>query len=350
MKYLMNLRTVITCCCIAILAAGAPHPMSAQKRKSAGQAQSAQSRPLPAVVVVSVKNSETVPATISGKVDAAFALAMFASEKFRSIPFAVRDSVLGVMRQETSDVTAGALAQRLGAEQVAFVTVNRLQNILRVAVSCRYGKDFEQLREGIGYAVLKYRKGSEDSILYDPSLLLAIQRAFALSQADTLMYAKVERDMRAIPAKLLAPTHLEFVEKVGTTSTLFEPKQKPIVAYDAMQTMFIAAKDHPLYVPLDVDTRDSIYALANLYEVENENPPNVLELRVLFQVEIRTCLMAKLTQENETDLSLEMKLCEILSDGNLRLLRQEKSMLSGDKLADLRKGIQRLTKKILRER
>ncbi len=35
---------------------------------------------------------------------------------------------------------------------------------------------------------------------------------------------------------------------------------------------------------------------------------------------------------------------------NLRLLRQEKTLLTGDKLADLRKGIQRLTKKILRER
>lgn len=346
----MKLRTILVYFLAAIPIVGTFHPLAAQKQKPAKQEQAAKSHPLPAIVVVNVKNSETVPAAISGKVDAAFALALFASDKFRSIPFAVRDSVLNVMRKENPDVTAAALATRLGAEQVAFVTVNRLQNILRVAVSCRYGSDFGQLREGIGYAVLKYRKGAEDSILYDPSLLLAIQRAFALSQADTLMYAKAERDMRAIPAKLLAPTHLEFVEKVGTSSTLFEPKQKPIVAYDAIQTIFVAAKDHPLYVPLDIDTRDSIYALANLYEVENANPPNTLELRVLFQVEIRTCLMAKLTQENESDVSLEMKLCEITSDGNLRLLRQEKTLLTGDKLADLRKGIQRLTKKILRER
>jgi hypothetical protein len=305
---------------------------------------------LPAVVVVSVKHGDNIPAAIERKVDAAFALALFASEKFRAIPFAVRDSALTELRTRHADVTAAQLAGHLGAAQAAFVTVNRLNNILRVAVSCRRGQNFGELTEGVGYAVLKYRKGSQDSILYDPPLLQAVQRAFAAAQGDSMMYRRADADMRVFPAKLLVPTHLEFVEKFRTASPMFEAEKKAVVAYDAVQTIFTAAKDHPLYVPLDVDTRDSVYALANLFEVENANPPNVLELKVLYQLEVRHCILSALTQETVSDLTLTMKLCEITPDGNLRLLRNEKTALGGDKIADLQKALKHLTRKILRER
>lgn len=305
---------------------------------------------LSAVVIVNVKLGANVSDAVIRKTDAAFALALFASDKYRLIPFADRDSVLAEMRKENPEVTAAQLAQRLGASQAAFVTVNRLQNILRVSVSCRYGQNYSELREGIGYALLKYRRGGEDSILYDPALLIAAQRAFAASQGDSMLYRKAEREMRVFPAKLLVPTHLEFVKKVETTSTLFDPQKKPVTAYDAMQTIFLAAKDHPLYVPLDVDSRDSVYALANLFDVENANPPNVIELKTLYQLEIRHCLMSKLTQETKDDLTLEMKLCEITPDGNLRLLRGEKTALAGDKIVDLQRALTKTTRKILRER
>ncbi len=305
---------------------------------------------LPAIVVVNIQRGDNVAESIVQKVDPAFALAMFASNKYRSISFAERDSVLTLLQKENHDVTASLLASHLGAQQIAFITINRLQNILRVSLACRYGPNYAELREGIGYALLKYRKGSEDSILYDPSLLIAIQRAFAAAQGDSMMYRKAEMDLRVYPAQLLAPTHLEIKQKVETTSLLFNPMQKPVVAYDAMQTIFLAAKDHPLYVPLDVDTRDSVYALANLYDVENANPPNVLELKVLYQLDIRQCIMSELTLETRDDIVLKMKFCEIMPDGNLRLLREEKTMLAGDKVSDLQKALAKTTRKLLRER
>ncbi len=324
--------------------------MIAAAQSSAQTKQIPPTESLPAVAIVNVRLGANIPEAVIRKTDAAFALALFASDKYRLIPFAERDSALASMRRENPDVTAAQLAQRLGAAQAAFVTVNRLQNILRVSVSCRYGQNFADLREGIGYAVLKYRRGGEDSILYDPALLIAAQRAFAASQGDSMMYKKADRDMRVFPAKLLVPTHLEFKQKVGTASTLFDPQKKPVTAYDAMQTIFLAAKDHPLYVPLDVDTRDSVYALANLYDVENANPPNVVELRALYQLEIRHCLMSELTQETKDALSLGMKLCEITADGNLRLLREEKLAVDGDRVKDLQRALTKITRKILRER
>ncbi|MBK9249445.1 MAG: hypothetical protein IPM69_15350 [Ignavibacteria bacterium] len=318
-----------------------------QRKKKPVKKKKATIETIKRVVVASVQLGDNVPSTLERKVDAAIGLACFASNRYSSISFAMRDSVVKKLQNEGKDASALEVATELKADRIVFLQINRIANILRVELAVNSGDKFAQTSKGEGYSLLKYHQ-NDTSIIYDPSLLEAIQRAFAAAEKDSMMFAAAEKDMRVFPAPPLAIVGIEFKDSLKIISKLFDLKSQPVNGYDAVLTIFQAAKESTKYAVFDMDTRDTIYALENLVYVENNQAPSVVELKVLTKFGIYHCITGSLSRTEESTV-LTLQLCTISTNGALTKIRAERAIISDeDNISELRQSLTRLTRKLLK--
>lgn len=299
------------------------------------------------VVIAAVQTGVNVPATLEYKLDAAFGLACFASGKYTAISYAARDSAARSLEAQHKEPTALTVARELRADRIIFVQISRIANILRVQVASAKGENFAQTTRSEGYSLLKYHR-DDSTIIYDPSLLEALQRAFAGAEGDSMMYAKAESDMRVFPAPPLAIVGIEFRDSLKTRSKIFDVQQQSVTGYDAVLTIFQTAKASNKFTVFDMDTRDTIYATSHLEYVENNKPPSVAELKILRDYGITHCITGMVLR-NEQNTVLTLQLCSISPTGKLTKVRAEKGVITDeDSIAEFRQVITRLTRKILK--
>ncbi len=299
------------------------------------------------VVIAAVQTGLNVPTSLEYKIDAAFGLACFASGKYTAISYAARDSAARSLEAQHKEPTALAVAKELRADRILFVQISRIANILRVQVASAKGENFVQTTRSEGYSLLKYHR-DDSTIIYDPSLLEALQRAFAGAEGDSMMYAKADSDMRVFPAPPLAIVGIEFRDSLKTRSKIFDVQQQPVTGYDAVLTIFQIAKESNKFTVFDMDTRDTIYATSHLEYVENNKPPSVAELKILRDYGITHCITGMVLR-NEQNTVLTLQLCAISPTGKLTKVRAEKGVITDeDSIAEFRQVITRLTKKILK--
>ncbi len=319
---------------------------SQKAKKKAAEEKKTSKTALLRVLVASVQTGPNVPASLDRKVDAAMGLACFASNHYAAISFAARDSVVQKLQSEGKEPSALAVATELKADRIVFVQINRIANMLRVELASSKGEKFAETGKGEGYSLLKYH--TDTSIVYDPSLLEALQRAFAAAEKDSLMYLVAEKDMRVFPAPPLAVVGIEFRDSLKIISKIFDLKSQPVNGYDAVLTIFQTAKESSKYAVFDMDTRDSIYALENLVYVENNKAPSVVELKVLYKYGIQYCITGSISRTEESTV-LTLQLCAITPDFTLKKIRAERAIISDeDSIAELRQSLTRLTKKLLK--
>ncbi len=333
--------SILLCCSFAF----GQNKQQSPKPKSAATVTVNNSVRMRAVIAV-VQLGSNIPSTLEYKLDAAFELACFASGKYSAVSFAARDSAARTLVTQSKDPTALAVAHELQADRLLFVQISRIANILRVQVASAKGENFEQIRRAEGYALLKFRQN--DTILYDPTLLEALQRAFAAAEGDSLMFAKAESDMRVFPAPPLAIVGIEFRDSLKTRSKIFDLKQQAINGYDAVLTIFQTAKASNKFTAFDMDTRDSIYSISQLMYVENNKPPSVAELKILQNFGITYCITGMIARTEENTI-LTVQLCSISPNGGLKKIRAERGVITDeDSITEFRQVLTRLTKKILK--
>ncbi len=319
---------------------------SQSRKKKPGKEKKTSKTALLRVLVASVQTGPNVPAALDRKVDAAMGLACFASNHYSAISFAARDSVVQKLQNEGKEPSALAVAAALKADRIVFVQINRIENMLRVELASSKGEKFAETGKGEGYSLLKYH--TDTSIVYDPSLLEALQRAFAAAEKDSLMYLVAEKDMRVFPAPPLAVVGIEFRDSLKIISKIFDLKAQPINGYDAVLTIFQTAKASAKYAVFDMDTRDTIYALENLVYVENNKAPSVVELKVLYKYGIQHCITGSISRTEESTV-LTLQLCSITPDFTLKKIRAERAIITDeDSIGELRQTLTKLTKKLLK--
>ncbi|RPI65915.1 MAG: hypothetical protein EHM43_12070, partial [Ignavibacteriae bacterium] len=86
--------------------------------------------------------------------DRAVGLAFVMSERFAYIPMATRDSIVTARHGEKW--TAAQTAAEVGATAMAFVTVARFVNLIRVEIVLMSGPDYKQRQTGVGYASIRH--------------------------------------------------------------------------------------------------------------------------------------------------------------------------------------------------
>lgn len=278
------------------------------------------------------------------KAEAAFHLACVLSQKYINIPLTYSDSLANLLKHKDIKLQIETVADSLKADQIAFIHIDRFENILRTEISIVKTNDVKNVSTGDGYALLHYIKSGNQPLL-DPTLLQSTQRAFAVAEEDSMMYVKLDGDLKVVPAKTLVIGGLEY--KIGTN--LFPKWQifdnKVLTSYDAVETIFQEAKNSMNYVTFDVPTRDSIYALFNFYYVENDHSASPLEIEALDKFDVDNYLSGEI-KKLKKGAEITLNLYNIQSK-QLKKIKSVNALLEKDDIDEFRKVLSDLVKKLI---
>ncbi len=278
------------------------------------------------------------------KADAGLVAAVKLSQKYSIAPIAVRDSLAKTLTENGKKPTAKNIAKIMNADKLIFMTINKLKNMIRVEIAAKGPDPASKASRGIGYALVRYKHKRDNSPLTDPTLLNAIQRAFAASMGDSSMYSHLEGDLQVYPARTLVIGGLIFQNDSRYRDwELFDYKE--INSYDAVETIFEAATASKKYVPYDVATRDSIYAMYNMYGVENYKSPSTFELEALSELEVQSYITGMFTRTEE-GATIELYLADI-EESRLEINKSAAGSINDDDIEEFRSELQKLTRELL---
>ena len=279
------------------------------------------------------------------KFDAAMSFAAKLSGKYEYISFYERDSIATLLKSENKPATPLELGKALGADQALFVRVDQFKNILRTEILSVSASDTNVRSRGEGMANLKYRNDKDEAEVYDPTILTAIQRAFAVAQHDSLMYDTIPGHLGVKPVPSLVVGGLAYsTEKKAVDWDIIT--RKVVTSYTAAESIFSAAKDSKDYITYDIDTRDSVYTLFKLYAVENYNFPTAAEISALKRFSIQYMVAGYINHSGD-DLSIKLALFDI-SGNEIKRIAQEEGLLKEDSIKEFEKTIVAITKKLLK--
>ena len=280
----------------------------------------------------------------TAKVEAAFNLACVLSQKYINIPIAYSDSLASILKAKGIKPQIETIADSLKADQIVFIRIDRFEHVLRAEISMVKSNDINNVSTGDGFSLLHFME-KDNTPLYDPTLLQAIQRAFAVAEKDSMMYAKLDGDFKVIPANSMVVGGLEYTigENLLPKWQIFE--NKVLTSYDAVETIFKEAKNSMNYVTFDVPTRDSIYAMFNLYIVENYRSASLLEIEALDKFDVENYLAGQIIKLKK-DAKIILTLYKI-KDKQLKPIKSVSGLLEKDDIDEFRKVLTELVKKLI---
>lgn len=232
-------------------------------------------RVMPAVITNKLNDSLLTTALI----DEAAGLALTMTGRYAYIPVAVRDSVL--LSKNGKEWSAAYAAKEIGANTIAYVSVSRIINLIRVELTLMSGRDYTVKQTGVGYASMRHAVMGTERPALQPALLLASQRAVLEAVRQPDIYASLQSDLRARPATLYGVSGIAFRQdsSIMPMWQLFD--ENTVVSYDMAQTIVHRLHDRDSLVVVDIETRDTMYAMGRLFLVENDRAISRTELRIL---------------------------------------------------------------------
>ena len=236
------------------------------------------------VLIAGIEIGKNLQDLNPSKIEAAFTLAMYSARFFDVVPPQMVDSISKNLKLQGKDNSLISLARYFSCDFIAYININRVVNIMRTDITILSGKDFQNKNTGTGYAFINYRDSVNNEFFYDPSLLLSIQRAFALAVKNYNLYAHLANPV--YPAPPLVITGIEFKDdpEINPQWSLFT--NSVVDSYFILESIFKYASKNNRFTVFDFPTRDSIYAQFNFYAPENYKAPNQMELYALRQFEI----------------------------------------------------------------
>lgn len=276
------------------------------------------------------------------KVEAAFAFSMLMAKFFDIVPPKYADSISKQLRKEGKDNSILSLAKYFKTDYIIYINVNRFKNILRSDITLLSGKDYTNKNSGTGFAFVNFRDSSDEKLLYDPSITLSIQRAFAVAIKDSLLYASLPQPV--FPAKTLVISGIEFKNNPDLPSwELF--REEVVNSYFLIESIFKEASKNNKYVIFDFETRDSIYATFKFFAPENYKTPNQMELYALREYEVQTFITGvfqRVEQGGELTLILE----QFTKEGIVEIKRV-KDIIKLDSKVEFESFVSKMTKELL---
>lgn len=344
MRYLI-ISLIFICACAANLQASVADPQNRPGAKDSVSAtiDTSKVENKKVLMVANISRGKKVEEISDFKVEAALNAIAAMTGKYTLISLTLRDTVVNYLKSINKTPSVLELANELYPDKLLFININRFENMLRVEITSIDAKEPERKSEGIGYAELHFVKAGNIP-LYDPILLMAMQRAFAAAEGDSLMFAAMPGKFCVFPAKPLVIGGIDF----QLDDRLFKWKifdYRVINSYEAAETIYEAAVGSSDYVIYDIPTRDSIYSYFNCHIVENYRPPSPYELEILgkFDVEMYISGIFKRVVKGA---ELELILSRIV-DKKLLVVSTEKGFLDEDDTSKFRALLKELTLKLL---
>lgn len=271
---------------------------------------------------------------------------------FEHVPLVYSSKIADSLRKSGVEPTILVLAQEIGVTKLLFARVDRLENIIRVSLTMKTAPEFGDNREGSGFALIRHgvskdgdngKKISEK--VFDPALLAAFERSWAVAHGDTLLFDKLETGFAARPVPTLFAGTLYF--KNDTTLPAWQLFTEKIVrSYDGISAITnecIASNDVTVY---DMDSRDSLFAMNGFYFAENYNLPTAAEIALLDKFGVERYIFGSVTR-TKRGAEIELVMNSIVRS-NLVRIDSEKGFIKEDSPLQFQEKLRTLTKKLLK--
>ncbi len=278
------------------------------------------------------------------KADAALSLATRLTGKFDFIEKPDRDTIAQKFYDEGKKPILLDIAKIAGADEVAFMRADRFINMLRVELVLIDVADTTERQIGEGFAHLNYRQATTEKALFDPSLLTATQRAFADAKNNSKLYSNQVGNLNVKPVPTLILTGIGFSLPIGISPwNLYDARVTS--SFSALEAIFEVTKKSKDFVAYDLETRDSLYSLFNLYVVENYNLPTLNEIDALRKFRVGYFIAGSYEQLPEAA-EISLTLYKI-NENDVEKIRTVVDIINEDKIEEMNKVVANLAKKLL---
>lgn len=277
------------------------------------------------------------------KVEAALAVALEASGRYALIPNVTRDSLVASLRNDSLSVQAAA--DKLGAELIAFCSIGRIANLVRMEVVLVGGDGWIITTSGVGYATSFLVSDSTKKRVIDPAILTATQRALCVAVLDSSLYAEADSVLAVRPTQLAAVGGIEFIATNPDLAPWSVMREKIAASYDAVSTIVAAMRQNPDVTVMDIETRDSLYALGGLFMVENYNAASRSELNILKGFEITHLISGRL-ERMKGGAELTLIYNEIKPDASYTPVKKSQFMIAVDSKLAFQDGVRACLRKL----
>lgn len=286
------------------------------------------------VMPAQIADDSTDPAITATKVEAGLALAFDLTERFAYVPSEVRDSL--VLARTSDPVTTLQAAHIVQADIAAFANCIRVANLVRAEITLRSGDSLNIEQRGVGYAAIRHYNDS--GVVADPAILTSLQRALCTALGTDSLYAAAPDDLRTVPSTLVGIGGIAF-EDDSTISphwSLFE--DRTVTSYDMVINLVHDLQSHPDLTVVDLDTRDSMFAMGGMMLIENDRAVSNTELRILRLFDVQHIIMGSFTRDGKGAL-LRLHWCTIEPDGRYTIERTAERRINEDSIVEARKAV-----------
>ena len=277
------------------------------------------------------------------KFDAAATYAIAISEKYYYFSMRKRDSVIKELNKEKIQLTGHSIGKKLNANYALFANVNQSENLLRVDLTAVDLANDSIKYSGIGWSLIKFKSTDNDSIIVDPSLLEAFQRAFAVLTNDSNLFENQNGALKVFPKTPIVLCALNYKESEFSEKWKIY-KDRITDSYDALVNIFEIFYANKKYLPLDIETRDFLYQKNNLLGVENYSSPSKEEISLLSKLGINNFIFGEI-EFNEDKMNITLYLCEV-KDNNISQKSSATGELEKDGIVEFRNLIKELSQKL----
>lgn len=289
----------------------------------------------------------------AAKLEAGCALALHLTGKYELFSWREADSVAKILVHSSggtdtfANVSARRIAQAVSARGILFVRLDRLENIIRAEVRIASDSTYSTLSTGRGFALIRYRSEKMNDVVSDPAILCALQRALCVALGDTSLYSAANGAYRVQPAPTVVPGGMVFYNTSSAQPWIVFDKHT-VAAYDAVVQVFDTLKNSAHVVCVDVDSRDSIYALFKLYVPENDAAPSTAELDALHRLEVEYYITGVCTK-TDAGADITLALARINKGGTYTVVRTVQSVLTDDNISQFRSVVRGLAGRLVHE-
>jgi hypothetical protein len=300
------------------------------------------------LLVAKINNNSNDQAVTDYKIEAALSLACLVSNKYQLIPFSAVDSVAQSLKERNIKTTAKVMADSLHAQKLVFLTVNQLENMLRIDLSAIDSDDPDLPINGYGYAAMHYINAEDNKPVLDPAVLKSIQRALIMLSGNDSLYAQAEGTFKVYKAAPLVIGGIQFKDdrEAQIPWSLFA--KQVIYSYDAVETIFGAISRSPNYAVYDIASRDSMYAKFGMYTVENYQPVSIHEIDVLNKFEVKYYIGGSF-ERTSSGAKINLYLADVLPQNKLKVIKEYFGTIESDDILEFRAEIERIAQLLVEQ-
>jgi len=289
---------------------------------------------LPVVMPAQIVDDSTDPAITATKLEAGLALALDLTERFAYVPAVVRDSLIAA--RTTDPVTTLQAAEIVEADVAVFANCIRVANLVRGEVTLRSGDSLKTEQRGVGYAAIRHY--SDSGVVADPAILTSLQRALCVALQNDSLYTSAPNDLQVVPTTLVAIGGISFENdsSIAPHWNLFD--DRTVVSYDMVINLVHELQASPLLTIVDLDTRDSMFAMGGMLLIENDRPVSNTELRILRLFDVQHIITGSFTRDRQGAL-LRLHWCRIEADGRYTIERTAEQRVTEDSAVKAREAV-----------